>query len=219
MPIHIFFPELFDKPEGFSGTKPYIAFLLKRCSILSASRGSQVPQQAAKIRHLVKIMVFLHGTAIMHRNAVGQARKNRVHQVMIGEKSVRDFASYVPVGKAVSKLQRWRSQGARIVYLSSHRDAQEVKKDRSVLQQYGFPEGPVYYRRKDEQYADVAARILPDVLIEDDCESIGGEPHMTYPHLMPELQAGIKSVVVREFEGIDHLPDDIRLLMDYPVPD
>ncbi len=76
------------------------------------------------------------------------------------------------------------------------------------------PEGPVYYRQNGESYQDVAGRILPDLLIEDDCESIGGEPHMTYPHLPAELQARVKSIVVKEFEGIDHLPDVLHDLLN-----
>lgn len=54
---------------------------------------------------------------------------------------------------------------------------------------------------------------MPDVLIEDDCESIGGEKEMVYPHIKPELRTKIKSIVVEEFEGIDHLPDEIDLLL------
>jgi hypothetical protein len=46
-------------------------------------------------------------------------------------------------------------------------------------------------------------------LIEDDCESIGGTRAMTYPHLSLELQATIRSIVEREFEGIDHLPEKL----------
>jgi hypothetical protein len=160
----------------------------------------------------MKIMVFLHGTAIMHRGGLGKSREERVRQVLSGEPSLHDFASYVPVGEAVRKLQGWRAQGAEIVYLSSHRDPGNVDKDRSVLEQYGFPEGPIYYRQNGEGYADVAARLLPDVLIEDDCESIGGAPEMTYPNLLPQLQVQIRSIVVKEFEGIDHLPDDLGLL-------
>ena len=56
---------------------------------------------------------------------------------------------------------------------------------------------------------------MPDVLVEDDCESIGGEVEMTYPHIRPELKPRIKSVVVREFGGIDHLPDDISALASW----
>lgn len=165
----------------------------------------------------MKIMVFLHGTAIMHRGGLGKSRDERVLQVLSAEQSVHDFASYAPVGEAARKLQGWRAQGAEILYLSSHRDAGNVEKDRSVLQQHGFPEGPIYYRQNGESYADVAARLLPDVLIEDDCESIGGEPEMTYPQLPPQLQTQIRSIVVKEFEGIDHLPDDPGLLTDRDI--
>jgi hypothetical protein len=35
---------------------------------------------------------------------------------------------------------------------------------------------------------------------------------MTYPHVKSELKARIRSVVVKEFGGIDHLPDDISAL-------
>ena len=50
-----------------------------------------------------------------------------------------------------------------------------------------------------EEYKDVAERVMPDVLIEDDCESIGGEIEMSYPHIKDELRARIRSVVVKEF--------------------
>lgn len=46
----------------------------------------------------MKIMVFLHGTAIMHKNALGRTREERVKQVLDGDESLYDFASYVPVG-------------------------------------------------------------------------------------------------------------------------
>jgi hypothetical protein len=55
--------------------------------------------------------------------------------------------------------------------------------------------------------------VLPDVLIEDDCESIGGESEMTYPQLTPALKQRIRSIVVPEFGGIDHLPDELTALI------
>ncbi len=162
----------------------------------------------------MKMMLFLQGTAIMHKHALGRTREERVKQVVDGDASLYDFSSYVPADNAVRKLTAWRGHGAEIMYLSSNRNAEVVEKDRSVLQKYGFPDGPVFYRHAGESYADVAERILPDVLIEDDCESIGGEVEMTYPHIRPEFKAKVKSVVVKEFGGIDHLPDDIRALMN-----
>lgn len=161
----------------------------------------------------MKIMVFLHGTVLMHRNGMGRTREERVRQVLEGDESLYEFAAYVPVGEAVRKLQTWRGQGAEIVYLSSHRSYEDVEKDQGVLRKHGFPEGLVYFRQGAEEYRDVAERALPDVLIEDDCESIGGAMEMTAPHLKPEIRTRVKSIVVKEFGGIDHLPDDILALV------
>jgi hypothetical protein len=160
----------------------------------------------------VKLLIFLHGTTIMQRNGVGRTRAERVRQVREGEASVRDFASYVPIGDAVSKLQGWSSQGAEIVYLSPHQRQEQVEQDQAVLKAHQFPDGPVVFRQAGERYHDVAERVVPDVLIEDDCESIGGEHEMVYPHITPEVQARMVSIVVKEFEGIDHLPDDLAAL-------
>jgi hypothetical protein len=161
----------------------------------------------------MKIMVFLHGTAIMHRSALGRSREERVKQVLDRDESLCSFESYVPVENAVQKLQAWKEQDAEIVYLSCHGKVEDVEKDKSVLRTHGFPEGEVLFRQGVERYSDVAERALPDVLIEDDCLSIGGEKEMTYPHLRPEAKAAIKSIVVREFGGIDHLPDRIAALV------
>ncbi|HZR44262.1 MAG TPA: hypothetical protein VFB12_29385 [Ktedonobacteraceae bacterium] len=163
----------------------------------------------------MKIVVFLHGTAIMHCGALGHTREERVRQVQTGEPSVCDFASYVPVGKAVSKLRRWREQGAEICYLSSHKNPVYVEQDRAVLNSYHFPTGQIFCRQPGKRYQHVAERVLPDVLIEDDCESIGGIGEMTYPHLKPEVQAKIVSIVVHEFEGLGHLTDDLFALKAY----
>ena len=160
----------------------------------------------------MKVLVFLHGTSIMHRSATGCSREARVQQVVQREASVRDFASYVPIGNAVSKLHTWSQQGAEIIYLSPHKQAEQVEQDRIVLHTYDFPEGQIAYRTTGQTYQDVVASALPDIFIEDDCESIGGIQEMTYPHLRPDLQARITSIVVKEFEGIDHLPDNLSTL-------
>ena len=68
---------------------------------------------------------------------------------------------------------------------------------------------------QDDYYNSVNREIplvLDDILIEDDCESIGGEKEMTHPHINSELQDKIHLIVIKEFEGIGHLPDDIRQL-------
>jgi len=154
-----------------------------------------------------RILVFLHGTTIMHRGGLSIGREERVAQVRAGERSVGDFASYVPIGNAPDTLRRWEAAGAELAYLSSHRAPADLAADESVVRRYGFPRGAVHHRRDAETYADVVARVEPDVLIEDDCESIGGAAEMVSPHLSPDLRSRITSVVVLEFGGIDGLPD------------
>jgi hypothetical protein len=163
----------------------------------------------------MKILVFLHGTIIMHKNAIGHTREEIVKQVIEGDKSVHDYASYIPIGNAVKKLKTWEKQGSEIIYLSSHRTSKNVKKDGFVLKKYGFPNNKVLFRQGNESYADVAEKVMPDILIEDDCESIGGKNEMTYTYIKPELKKKIKHIIVKEFSGVDHLPNKISELKKY----
>lgn len=148
----------------------------------------------------------------MHRSAFGSARAERIKQVTEREASVFDFASYVPISDAVQKLGTWNAQGAEISYLSSHNKVEDVQKDEHILRKYDFPPGKVHFRRGDESYRELVMRIMPDVLVEDDCESIGGEKEMVSPQLDADSRSRIKSIVVKEFGGIDHLSDDIAAL-------
>jgi len=97
------------------------------------------------MNHTLRILVFLQGTILMHQSALGRARAERVQQVRNGDPSVNDLTSYVPVGNAVAKLRAWSEQGAEIVYLSAHRKPQTVEQDKRVLQEYGFPDGPILF--------------------------------------------------------------------------
>jgi hypothetical protein len=164
----------------------------------------------------VKILIFLHGTTIMHRKAGGLTREEAVEQVTRGDESLRDWATYIPVGNAAGNLQGWKRQRATICYLSSHKNAADVEKDKAVLKEYAIPDGQVFYRRTAEAYKDAVERIrpLPDLVLEDDCQSIGGEVEMVHPNLSPELRRRIRSIVVREFEGIDHLPNTVAELAE-----
>jgi hypothetical protein len=153
-------------------------------------------------------MVFLHGTTIMHPAGIDEPREVRVRQSKDRDPSVTDYSAYVPIGHAAEKLEAWASKGAEIVYLSSHRDSLDVVADRVVLDRWAFPPGEILWRGESESYADVVARAAPDVLIEDDCESIGGREETVSAHLPPEVAKSVRSLVIREFGGIDHLPDD-----------
>ncbi|MBI4016261.1 MAG: hypothetical protein HY363_01040 [Candidatus Aenigmarchaeota archaeon] len=44
----------------------------------------------------------------MHKNAIGHTREERSRQVIEGDESIKDYASYVPIGNAVGKLQGWK---------------------------------------------------------------------------------------------------------------
>jgi len=162
-----------------------------------------------------RILVFLHGTSIMHRKALGLPRNEIVQQIIDGiDDSISDFASYIPIGNAVKKLSTWQNQGAEILYLSSHSSLQNVKKDELVLKKYDFPKGPIYYP-KEKDWNFVIEEAKPDIIIEDDCESIGGVHQMTYPNLNQEWKSKLISIIVKEFGGIDNLPDDINELKNW----
>jgi hypothetical protein len=145
----------------------------------------------------MKVLVFTEGTIIMH------------------SKNVKDFASHIPINNSVKKLQSWKKQGAEIIYLTSRKEQRQITDIKNVLKKFDFPEGELLFCKKGEQYSDVAERIMPDIIIEDDCKSIGGEKEMTFPNLKPELKKKIKSVVVKEFAGIDALPEKISDLLNY----
>lgn len=151
----------------------------------------------------------------MNKSGIGVSREERVKQSNSRESSVTDYAAYVPIGSVVKKIGQWQQQGAEILYLSSHEDEVDVKKDKQVLAKYDFPKGVIYYRQKGEDYKDVVERVKPDVLIEDDCESIGGEKEMAYPNILASYKDKIKFIVVKEFEGIDHMPDKISDFLKY----
>ncbi len=172
----------------------------------------------------MKILVFLHGTLIVHKSAIGKTREQIIEQVKTQDESVRDFSSHIPIGNCVNKLKKWAKQGAEIFYLSALTEDKKargdelvgkegIKVDKEILDRYGFPEGEIFHRQRGESYAQIAERIVPDILIEDDCESIGGEKEMTITFVKPEIKQKIKSIVVKEFSGIDNLRDKIDELL------
>ncbi len=160
----------------------------------------------------MKLLVFTEGTLLIPLQWAGLPREAMVELSRNGH-APSDYSAQLPAGGAVGKLWAWRRGGAEIAYLTSRTAPAEVEAVRGVLERLGFPEGPLYFRQAGEQYQHAAERAAPDVIVEDDCESIGGEAEMTYPHLPPHLKALIKSVIVPEFGGLDHLPDDLAELL------
>ncbi|MBI2483058.1 hypothetical protein HYV74_02650 [Candidatus Uhrbacteria bacterium] len=160
----------------------------------------------------MRILVFLHGTTIMQSAGAGKTREVRVRQSAERDPSVLAYESYIPIDHAAEKLTSWEQQGAEIMYLSSHESEADMEKDRVVLRRFHFPDGPIRYRERWQSYRDIVEEVIPDVVIEDDCESIGGAKEMATTFLEPHIQQRVRSVVIKEFQGIDHLPDRIDAL-------
>lgn len=156
----------------------------------------------------VRILVFLHGTAIMHPTAAGRPRAERVRQSQQRDRAVLDFAAYVPTEAAVEKVGTWQRHGAVICYLSSHTTAAGAELDRAVLARHGFPAGTMFFRRPGESYAAVTRRAAADVVVEDDRESIGGRSQTTAASLAAAPGDAVACVIVPEFGGLAHLPDN-----------
>ena len=81
-----------------------------------------------------------------------------------------------------------------------------------LLLKYEFVGSKLYYREKAEKYKNIVETVRPDVLIEDDCKSIGGSWQMGITYVEPQIKNAIQSIVVKEFKGIDHLPHDVQEL-------
>lgn len=116
--------------------------------------------------------------------------------------------SYLPIGDCVEIIKEWRSQGANIIYCTS-RKGKQAEDIAALLKKYGFTGTELCYRSKGEKYKDIVEQIQPDVLIEDDCKSIGGEWQMCITKVAPWIKEKIVSVVVEEFSGIDGLPRNL----------
>ena len=127
---------------------------------------------------------------------------------------MRDFASYVPTPGTAGKLAAWQRHGASIAYLSSHRRQADIRADESVIRRRGFPAGPVYGRQRGEDYGPLVERLGLDVLVEDDCESIGGAAQTCAAQLSPDSRQSARCVVLPEFSGLADLPDDPAGLLE-----
>ena len=120
---------------------------------------------------------------------------------------------YQPIGNAAEIIRLWSKQGANIFYCTS-RKKQQVEDMAKLLGKYGFEGVYLVAREPKESYKDIVEAIKPDVLVEDDCKSIGGSWQMCIHKVDPKIRKMIKSIVVAEFGGIDHLPVDLAELLN-----
>ncbi len=144
-----------------------------------------------------RIFIFTEGTVLGPRNKLEQFAISR----------------YVPMGGCVPLIRAWREQGAEVRYITSRKAPKAVEAVKKLLLRYGFVGSRLYYREGKQTYSTLVEKAQPDILIEDDCQSIGGVEQMCITHVKPEIRQTITSIVVNEFAGIDHLPASLDELL------
>jgi hypothetical protein len=143
------------------------------------------------------ILIFTEGTILKHKNIF----------------SIYNYKKYIPIKNCVEKIKNWNEHGFEIKYLTSRKNRKEVIFIKDLLEKYGFPGNYLYFRNKTEEYYNIAEEIMPKILIEDNCKSIGGIKQTTTYKIDKSKKMLIKSILVDEFNGIDHLPDNTRDLI------
>ena len=139
-----------------------------------------------------KIMIFVEGTIL----------KPKYNNIL----SRISMTTYIPINNAIETLKKGKEEGYEVIYLTSLKGRRAMKMAQH-LDELGFTGSMVGYRQKNQDYATLIKEELPDILIEDNCLSVGGEQNMCYNLLNDELKKEIKHIVVEEFKGID----DIKL--------
>lgn len=150
-----------------------------------------------KYQHKKRIMIFLEGTVFY--------TKPILFLFMI--------RGYKPIGEAISIINGWKQQGAEIV-VCTYAKKRRIPFIQSILKHYKLDYDKLCYRKKGQTYADLVEEIRPDVLIEDDCASIGGEKQMCITNTKTEIKETIHSIVVNEFMGIDGLKRNLEELLE-----
>jgi len=141
------------------------------------------------------IAIFTEGTILMHKTGLDvENRADIVAQVKSKDASVHKYADYVPIVGAVDKINFWANQGAEIYYITSREDFGEIQDILNVLNKFKFPQTHhLLFRTEGNSYTDVVEELLPDVLIEDDCESMGVDSEIIYPTISEPIRKRIKS--------------------------
>ena len=127
--------------------------------------------------------------------------------------SLYNHKSYIPIGNAASIISAWQQQDANIIYCTSRKKKQAMDMA-NILGKYSFCGCCLVARESKENYSDIVEALRPDILIEDDCKSIGGVWQTCIHRVKTEIKQQIKSIVVSEFKGIDYLPAEVSHLMN-----
>ena len=145
-------------------------------------------KQCRNVGKMKKIMIFIEGTTFYTRPVLFLFSRY----------------GYRPIGKAREIINALYEQGNEIYLCSYVRDSRS-RFIRKIMDHYGVRYTDILCRNNKESYSDLVEQLCPDILIEDDCSSIGGEKKWCITGVNGVIRANIKSVIVREFGGIDHL--------------
>lgn len=136
----------------------------------------------------MKIMIFIEGTTFYTKPALFLFTKY----------------GYKPIGNAVEIVNAWHDNGHDI-YLCSYVRRARYNFIKSIIDFYGMKYTEILCRSNGEQYSQIVERVRPDILIEDDCRSIGGQREWCITNVKEEFKSNIQSIIVPEFGGIDSI--------------
>lgn len=139
----------------------------------------------------MKIMIFIEGTTFYTKPFLFLYSKH----------------GYKPIGNAVELVNTWYEKGYEI-YLCSYVHKTRFNFIKKVMDFYNIKYTEILCRRKGEKYSEIVERLKPDILIEDDCKSIGGLKECCITDVKEEIKADIQSIIVPEFSGIDSIRID-----------
>ena len=139
----------------------------------------------------MKIMIFIEGTTFYTKPILFLFTKY----------------GYKPISDSVKKVNTWYNRGYEI-YLCSYVRKRRYDFIKSVIDFYGMKYTEILCRKKGEIYSEIVEAIKPDVLIEDDCRSIGGQEQWCITNVNEDVKSHIQSIIVPEYMGIDSIRID-----------
>ena len=111
---------------------------------------------------------------------------------------------YKPIGNAVKIVNTLYEKGYEI-YLCSYVRRARYDFIKSIVDFYGMKYTEILCRNKGETYSEIVEQLKPNILIEDDCKSIGGLKECCITDVKDEIKKDIQSIIVPEFAGIDNI--------------
>lgn len=136
----------------------------------------------------MRIMIFIEGTTFYTKSSLFLFSKY----------------GYKPIGNAVEIVNTLYGKGYEI-YLCSYVRRARYNFIKSIVDFYGMKYTEILCRNKGETYSEIVEQLNPNILIEDDCKSIGGLKACCITDVKDEIKKDIQSIIVPEFAGIDNI--------------